>query len=180
MHTHTAWDMLPPGVVSKILWSEVLQLSDRLRCQEVCTAWRKLLEQAPSTSMKTATMCDLVVELRRWHRQQSTALWCNGTPPRLIVWGIDGVSRDSYSACRHWLTLKTPLLQRIQLVGKDPQAWQLRDLFSVFQSPILHSPPVLQVKLTAGDLMLLPRCVLYNSKPGTILPLVSTCYVSCD
>lgn len=157
MHDQVTWQLIPSGVVSKILWSEDLQLSDKLRCQSVCKTWRWSLQEVPSDSLPNSSTYDLAVELLKGWAARSPTQWRNETPPRLMLWTRDTATTTSFSnlfpACHRWLTLKAPLLRRIHLTGHYPELGHFRDVFSILQAQSLRLPPILEVKLSSGSMV---------------------------
>ena len=61
MGERPGWRLLPDAVAGKILWSDQLRLLDRLRCQEVCTAWKTLLSECPSEVRRTGLSHELCI-----------------------------------------------------------------------------------------------------------------------
>ena len=62
MTTRADWDTLPYDVASKILWSDRLQLHDKLRCQQVSKRWKNLMDQVLSKPEHGILAEELLVE----------------------------------------------------------------------------------------------------------------------
>ena len=62
----------------------------------------------------------------------------------------ESLQTEAYFTCRRWLVRTADLLRKVQLSGRKPTHWQLRDVLSVLQAESLQAPPVLEVKLAAG------------------------------
>ena len=133
MSEQTSWDAVPHAVVSKILWSDDLQLMDRLRCQKVCHSWKSLLRERPSALELADLSTDLCVKFcySRTGRQH-IAQHLDKDPPAILVFTasslVDPVAssnfRDVFSACCRWLTVQAPLIRKIQLANANDM-WAL-------------------------------------------------------
>lgn len=141
------WEALPPEVISRIFWCTDLQLVDRLRCEAVCQTWQAVLSTSPS-EVQSPSKWDIHITLetsKQVYQTSQPSMRINGVNKRRFISG------DAYRHFREWCKLKRHLLQRVRLTGEHPKAWQLQDLFRIFQAPILQRPPVLEVRLQCGE-----------------------------
>ena len=149
---------LPYEVLCQILWSSHLGLLDKLRCQEVCKLWRHSLESVAGDLQHAILGKELVVKLTNTgglHLAdiQPTALRSEEGVPTIHVFSVtEADPPTSYAPCWQWLTSKAQLFSKILLTGDDPQAWQLRAFFELFQTVCTLVSPAIEVKLVAGTL----------------------------
>ena len=79
------WGVLPDAIVSKFLWSDHLRLLDKLRCQEVCKTWKRLLSECPSELERTDLSHELCINFndRTNTMHQHIAIRLEQEPPTI-------------------------------------------------------------------------------------------------
>ena len=154
MHQPVNIGVLPFETMRQILWSNHLDLFDKLRCQEVCKPWRRLLQAVPSGPQRATLTEELAVKIATAHgdSQNHAALRLEAGIPTIHLDSTTPADPSpSYTACWQWLSLKAGFFAKIKLTGQHPQAWQLQAFLELFQTAC--TPPAAEVKLVAGTFL---------------------------
>ena len=134
------WSTLPPDLSDIIFWHDSLGLSDLLRCQIVCRRWRDLLKQRSVHVASGDLTHKLLIEFPQRHwagrgHDICSALRLQQEPPHILVHGVDeepeSAQGEAYFSCRRWLVRTADLLHKVQLSGREPTDWQLRDILGL-------------------------------------------------
>lgn len=167
----------------QILWSDHLRLLDRLRCQEVCKTWNRLLSERPSELEHRGLSQELCVKFVRTDTMhQHIALQLEQEPPTILVklgqWPTS-TSRECCSACCQWLTLQGHLSKKIQLGSNEwPQSsylcteqWQLQMVLGALRIAPQQRVPALEVNLSPGSTSITSSAISQDEKlqAGTYL-----------
>ena len=160
------WDSLPHDIISKILWSDHLQLHDKLRCQQVSKRWRGLLGQVPSTPEHGSLAEELALHFvfsDRSSETKHTALRIYDGP-RILVASDHANPSASHHACCKWLTLKADLIPKIHLrlealeIRLSNPAYpmlirQLQEILAILQATCLRTPlaPAATIAVTGSS-----------------------------
>ena len=166
MSEQADWGAVPHAVVSKILWSDDLHFLDRLRCQEVCQAWKSLLRERPGALPCTDLSTELCIEFYRTDQGRHIALRLDEDPPAIYVvqpispWS-DPVAMSTFeynlSTCCRWLKLQARLIRKIQLAG-NARTWSLvREIVRSLQVASPQTPPAIAIMTPVGNTFLTKR-----------------------
>lgn len=129
------------------MWSEGLQIFDRMQCRNVCRSWKSLLQVRPSCQERSELSHDLCVKfVKPGTEQQHTALCLDQDPPTIVIPAHP--SRDSFSACCRWLLRQAPLIRKVQLRGKDDTCY-VREVVRTLIFPL--KPPMLEITILLGS-----------------------------
>ena len=151
------WEVLPPNVISRVLWSEHLQLLDQLRCLEVCKNWNDVLRNNSGGRNRVHELSVQTEFLTGRPSLQRTALFPNEQPPAIFIDPTDlqAAPSDSYNACLQWLDLRSNLFGKVQLSisisAGSPHTWQLQEVLRTLQAVCLRAASVLEVELWTGE-----------------------------
>ena len=126
----------------------------------------------------------LLIEFQPWttYGPKFSTFQLQQERPDILVLGTDDeetalLLREAYINCRRWLVRTANLLRKVQLYGREPTPWQLRDILSVLQPDCLQAPPVLKLMLAAGS-------ILNNSGPLYLVRVavkhISLIHSGCD
>ena len=175
MSEQADWCAVPHAVVSKILWSDDLHFLDRLRCQEVCQAWKSLLRERPGALPYTDLFPELCIEFCRSHKGQHIALRLDEDPPVIEVmyvvpfnpWSAAPADKSTLehtvSTCCRWMTLQARLIRKIQLAGNAPTWSLMREMVRSLQVASPQTPPAIAITTPVGNTPLTKAHVLDHS-----------------
>lgn len=159
MSEQADWGAVPHAVVSTILWSNDLHFVDKLRCQEVCQAWKSLLRKRPGALAHSNLPTEFCIRFCRTNNSQHRAVRLDADPPAIHVNSqvepaAHSTFEDTVSACCRWLKLQARLFRKIQLCGYIAiysHTWSgVRRMISALQVAPPQAPPAIAITMPLG------------------------------
>ena len=151
----------PNALLYKIVWSDVLQFRDKLRCRQVCKEWKSLLQQRPSGYERTGSSHDIRTNFLSEQRaaRGTTLRLDEGSPTISMVSEANGVLplkwRTINAARCRWLMPHAHFIRKIQLSGEGMSLWQLQGVLMALQVAPLQSLPAIDVKTPSGSALMI-------------------------
>lgn len=149
---------VPHAVVSTILWSNDLHFGDRLRCREVCQAWKSLLRERPGAFVHCDLSTELCINFCCTPKSRYIIGRLNEDTPDIylihaesqIDLAAQSTFEDNVSACYRWLKVQARLFRKIELCGYA-HTWSLvREMISAIQVAPPQAPPAVAIMMPVG------------------------------